>query len=949
MKRFVKRLLGFVLLLLISVGAFLSMWRSGADIDIRTDTATELNVFYDNGVYNGYHYDEAHVTDAYPLAPARQSIHVQIPAEKMSYLRLDFGTVPATIAVYRLEIHKSPYQVYQFNGAEILDTFHGINDISELWFEDGAAVYMVTGSDGFIAADADLLASGTPTVPMQSILALLLCVLGSLFICTLDISAKVFKRLFRKLLQLMASAKQIISQPKTPLEQWFGLGLCIVAAAGAALLMDGLVLKCIYKVVSLLGMDTLSRYFSAGQYFSLARAGFFFCLFLPVGLAIWLGRKKAVRYRYLLALLVLILMTLGQYTGSSLGFYDGMLYGNTDEYECSTLLGLPQGIRGDEWATEKPYYFAQVNGGDDLPYFNQKLMMDGADMVVSAFSPVKDPIILFRPSLIGFLFLPSANAFAFYWWWKLLALFMASFEICRLLSGRVRYGVLGALLFSFAPPIQWWLSQAAPVETLSFGFFAVVLYHSYLTAEKRLLRGFSLVGVFYCLTGFILTMYPASQVPFSYIFLSILIWLCYQHRNAKPFAPKRIGMYCVTAIPFAAMLARFMMMSGPAMAMQLNTIYPGKSRSWIPLSGEYPFYQLVNPFTALVRHPDFSNSCEISQFYSFGLVLIPLVCLLTWRYRKKMLLPALLCGVSTLLALVAWLPQVPWLNTITLLSMSYPVRILMACGIGYSLTLISLLPLLEETVRGIPRKKVVVLCMAGWIVLLCIATNSTNIFGYFRAFQFGPALLIGITGLLSYLAFLLLTGGKVNCRRFLVLLVALNMVSTLCVNPITRGTDSMFEKSTMAAIRQINAEAPGRWMVSGHSTISNLVTAQGVARVSGTYYYPDWTMMEIIDPERQFEHYWNQFAHIDMRLTTGETEVSIFDHEISQKVDGTSRIIYVNLDTAQSLGIKYVFTSVEIPEELLESGALVLRYQDATDPWAIYEVISSGDERGDTT
>ena len=940
MKRFIKRALIFVLLFVVSAGAFLSLWRPGVRIDIRTDTAVELNIFYDNGSLDGYRYDEAHVTPAYPLIPARQSVQVPLQVDDMSYLRLDFGTVPTIIAVYRLEIQTSPFQAYQFNGTEILDTFRVRNDISNLWLEDGAAVYAVTGSDGFIAADADLLANNTAVLPRQTVVSLLLCALGALFICTFDLSVRVLKLALRKLLQMAVAARRIISQPKTPVEQWLGLVLCVAAAAAAALLMDGFVLKCIYKAASVLGMDTLSRYFAAGQVFSLARAMFFFFLFLPVGLAIWLGRKKAVRYRYLLALLVLVLMTLGQYTGSSLGFYDGMLYGNTDAYENSTLLGIPQGIRGDEWATEKPYYFAQVNGGDDLPYYNEKLMMDGADMVVSAFSPVKDPIILFRPSLIGFLFLPSANAFAFYWWWKLLALFMSSFEICRLLSGRVRYGVLGALLFSFAPPIQWWLSQA-PVETLSFGFFAVALYHAYFAAEKRLARTLSLVGVFYCLTCFILTMYPATQVPYAYVFLAIVVWICYQHRKAKPFALKRIGMYCVTAIPFAAMLVRFIMMSGPAMAMQLNTVYPGKSRAWIPLSADYPLYQLVNPFTALVRHPDFLNSCEISQFYSFGIVLIPFVCLLTWRYRKKMLLPALLCGASTLLALVAWLPQIPWLNTIMLLSVSYPVRILMACGIGYSLTLISLLPLLEEAVQGIPRKKALVLCVVGWIVLLCIATNSANVFGYFRAFRFGPVLLICIAGLLSYLAFLLLTGGKANCRKFLVLLVALNMASTLCVNPITRGTDSMFEKSTMAAIRQIDAEAPGRWMVSGHSTISNLVTAQGVARVSGTYYYPDWTMMEIIDPEHKFEHYWNQFAHIDMRLTTGETEVSIFDHEISQKVDGTSRIIYVNLDTARALGIKYVFTSVEVPKALLESGALVLRYQDATDPWTIYELTQS--------
>ncbi|WP_215654514.1 hypothetical protein [Pseudoflavonifractor sp. MCC625] len=97
--------------------------------------------------------------------------------------------------------------------------------------------------------------------------------------------------------------------------------------------------------------------------------------------------------------------------------------------------------------------------------------------------------------------------------------------------------------------------------------------------------------------------------------------------------------------------------------------------------------------------------------------------------------------------------------------------------------------------------------------------------------------------------------------------------------------------------------------------------------------------METIDPNHEYEHYWNQYAHIDMRLTVGENRVEIYDYEKSEKVDGTNRIIYINLETANKLGIKYIFTSVGVPEELVSTGAIELVYEDSIDPWQIYAIV----------
>ena len=917
---------------------FFCTWQSGVTIQLGADTTTSLNVFYDNGAIADYRFDDNHMSSTYNVNIGEQSIYVPIPVENMNRLRIDFGTIPSTISLSKITLHVSPYQEYIFSGEALKEYMPVTNDIENITQDGDVVVYQVTGQDGFIAAKEDLLGAVPISNTNNALLWGVCSILAAVVLAFIDVILRYVVGLCVRIVQNVKNVWNSVCSPQSFGQIVGGIALCLITAVGIALLIDGVILKLIYWLATALSMDTLSRYFTAGQNFSLIRAVFFFNIVFVGMLVCWLGKKKAVRWRYLLAGVLLVLMTIGKYTGSSLGFYDGMLMGNTDEYDCSTLLGIPQGIRGDEWATEKPYYFAQVNGGDDLPYYNYNMMLEGADMVVHAFAPVKDIITLFRPSLLGFLFLPAENAFAFYWWAKLIALFMASFEICRLLSNKVKYGVFGAIIISCAPAIRWWLSQSS-TEIYIYGFFALVCYSNYLNSRKKISEYLLLIGVFYFLTCYIFTIYPACQVPMAYIMLAIVIWITYKNWDKNPFSLKRIACYIIATIPFAAIIIRFLIMSGPALKKMLNTVYPGTARPWVSLDPEYPLYQLINPFTAIIQHPNFSNSCEISQFYCFAAVLIPLVIWLTYRYRKKMLLPSLLCGMSTFLLVIAWMPQIPFLNKATLLSMSYPVRILIPCGIGYTWTIISLLPMMEQEILGLSRKKSIIFSSSAWMFLLIASTNSEKVFQYFLSFRFGTFLLICIITIFCFMGYLLMQGGKKACISFMGLLCALNFISTICIDPITFGTDSMFEKTTMQEIRRLDDEDSGRWMVSGSPTIGNLVTAQGVARVSGTYYYPDWEMMEIIDPIHEFEQYWNQFAHIDMRLTIGDNEISILDYEKSEKVDGTNRIVYINIDTAKELGVKYIFTCVGVPEELVEDGQLKLVYDDPIDTWDIYKII----------
>ena len=76
-----------------------------------------------------------------------------------------------------------------------------------------------------------------------------------------------------------------------------------------------------------------------------------------------------------------------------------------------------------------------------------------------------------------------------------------------------------------------------------------------------------------------------------------------------------------------------------------------------------------------------------------------------------------------------------------------------------------------------------------------------------------------------------------------------------------------------------------------------------------------------------------------MRLTDQSfSTFSLYDHEKSAKVNGTNRIIYIPIETAKKLKIKYIFTSIAIPQSIIDKGEVTLLYQDEVDPWKIYSI-----------
>lgn len=715
------------------------------------------------------------------------------------------------------------------------------------------------------------------------------------------------------------------------------LVMCLIAFS-LSVVFDRIILYNLYKISFYIFSETNNtfiRYLEHVTVFSWPRIYFFFLCFAFAANILYWGQIVVYRFRYLYATGLLILLVIGKFSGSSLGFYDALLLDNTDSYEKSTLLGNPQGIRGDEWATEKPYYFAQESV--DYSYYNRNLMYDGCDMVVSAFAPTKNIIILARPDLWGFLFLPRDYAFSYYWNIRLILLFMASFELGHMLTKSKKYGVIWALFVSLSPPIQWWLSQVLMIIVWSGEYF-IVAFYKLITSTKWKQK------LIWCLLAtwlgiiYVLTMYPATQVPMAYIFAALVVYVIIVNWNIKPFDIKNVLSYGLVILLIVIFLLYYLHMSGMAMITLLDTHYPGKSRNWLELRWDYELLQLINPITWL-KPLETINNCEASQYYSFMPFIIVAICLninvIKKNRKQTFILICSLMSVCFFMWQMAYLPQIKLLNKITLLSYSYPVRILMAADFGFMLILLLVLHY-NETMNGGKSFSWLNIFISYilYAIVYLFALKSELLKEYLPENRY--FILFIFAAVYAYMGFCLISGNAKLTKTFITLYIIISFFSTAFINPITYGTDSMFEKATMKKIREINDADPGRWMVSGHTTISNLVTAQGVARVTGTYYYPDIKMWRIIDPQNEYENMWNQYAHIDMRLTDGETRISQYDYEQGYELHGVDKLVYVNLETAKELNIKYIFTKFKVPDTYIEKNYLTKLYTNNIDGWDIY-------------
>ena len=107
------------------------------------------------------------------------------------------------------------------------------------------------------------------------------------------------------------------------------------------------------------------------------------------------------KYRYWIALILFILCILFEISGSSIGIWKDFI--NSNVTEDGVLFGESRAIRSDEWSVLTPMTFSQYFDG--FNYFSNLVRGDTTDVFIIYGLPVLNIVQIFRPFLIGFLFL----------------------------------------------------------------------------------------------------------------------------------------------------------------------------------------------------------------------------------------------------------------------------------------------------------------------------------------------------------------------------------------------------------------------------------------------------------------------------------------------------------------------------------------------------------------
>lgn len=304
--------------------------------------------------------------------------------------------------------------------------------------------------------------------------------------------------------------------------------------------------------------------------------------------------------------------------------------------------GKARAIRSDEWVVQTPLTQALVNNGFER--FNTSSIYK-EDLRINYGLPIFDWGLIFKPTQWGYLVLPPAYAYSFYYF-SLFALFLIGFQkIIRIMGADEPSAFLLGLAFYFTGSVQfWWTVNAA-----TFAFFPWVLYSLY---KIRFSPVYAVALFWFLVCWQVGNLYP----PFTYaLFLVavVWIWIVIDLRTVKL---REIALAGVAGI--AAVIVVYLYFQDYIELMK-DTVYPGvrsenggSGISWAMLGS------LVFPSLWFDRHYDLlawkevSNICQISTWAT----ILPVLVLFFTEYKKlrfslklnpldKFLIPALCVAV----------------------------------------------------------------------------------------------------------------------------------------------------------------------------------------------------------------------------------------------------------------------------------------------------------------
>lgn len=565
------------------------------------------------------------------------------------------------------------------------------------------------------------------------------------------------------------------------------------------------------------------------------------------------------RLRYVLGAIFFLLCVILEVHGSSINIY-AHIFGHPEL--DADLLGKFRSIRSDEWIVFTPFAFAQYFA--DFSLINDIIRAAPTNMFMIYGQAVEHLAMIFRPAQLGYLFLDQGSGLAFFWVSRLVILFLVSFEFAKkILSANRRLSLLYAVMVTFSPLAQWWWAVNFIAEILAAGQGLVVCWKIYFERQNSRQRFFFAAGFLWCAGIYILSMYPAWQVPFGWTFLLCLIAVTVDSEGVLQILRRDKIFWLVGVIVMLAPIFHVLYISRDVIEIIRATEYPG---SRFMLGGGFPLTaHLLYGVSALVPFSDIdvtgiTNRCEAASFFSaapLGLIIFAIVTVRRNQFDLMMTLLVILSGVFALWEAIGF-PA--WLCKITMLGMATDNRVRIVLDFLQMLILFRGLSLIELNFSR--------------AVKIFIAAAISIVAVYFARDLFGEWMSAGkifCMAAFNFAAVYFFAGRLINLR--VGILIAMMIFIGGTINPIAHGVDVIYKMPVGQKISELVARDKSLWLVEDDGVQRNDFPIMfGAPTVNSVNVYPALDRWKKLDPNGENLPIYNRYAHITITMTDRPTE-----------------------------------------------------------------------------
>jgi hypothetical protein len=575
--------------------------------------------------------------------------------------------------------------------------------------------------------------------------------------------------------------------------------------------------------------------------------------------------KKHAGFVFPLVLLfLLIIFTSLKISGSSVGFFNTILF-NGPQKNTGLALGHPQVIRSDEWEVNTPLTVAQAKSG--FPVVNRNIG-NGQDMAIVSDVPYKAWSEFFKPQNWSFFVLPLEYAFAFKWWFIGVLLMLSSYVFClQILPKKYLLSSLISVSLFLSPFIQWWY-QSVTLLPVAYGILIAFVIMRMLDGSYRrnvlILWSLFLVYIFTC---FAFVLYLPFVLSVAFVVAAFLVGHFLNLFNKKPDRKALIdkSVYIIlSAIVALGITFIFLKEHSSAIKAIQNSVYPGHR---VDPSGGFDLRQLSSGYYNIqlqyngraAKLPAPLNQSEFSNFILLFPFLIPVLIYLSlikvkgkFAYDWRVVL--LLClFVIFLIRLFA--PFSEFIFNLLQINRIPHDRLLIGLGlINVMLIVITIGKLYDLKTRLNPR----IVWFSAGLAFAFTALAGFSIKSSYKGYIASSSKIILISLAVSAVVWLML---KKKFVLAMAIFALFSFVSVVKVNPLYRGLSPIVNSNLSNSLAQVGDEK-GRWIVSDDVVFENVITANNLRTLSGVYSYPQLDLWKPLGTDLQTKNVYNRFAHV---------------------------------------------------------------------------------------